>query len=88
MIKYAGGYADTSETNEDIVPLIKTNEGRSTDTVFVLQEISFLPDSDCNIKINGGSSIFVPASTSYSTTIRIESLVVVEAVAYKIAFNY
>ena len=88
MIKYAGGYADTSETNEDIIPLIKTSEGRGTDSVFVLQEISFLPDVDCNIKINGGSSIFVPAGTSYSTTVRIESLTIVEAVAYKIAFNY
>jgi hypothetical protein len=87
-IKYSGGYSDTSETNEDIIPLIQTNEGRGDDTVFVLKEISFLPSSDCNIKINGGSSIFVPSGTTYTNTIRVESLAIVEAVAYNIAFNY
>lgn len=87
-IKYAGGYADTSEENEDIMPLIQANESRESDTIFVLKELSFLPSSDCNIKINGGSSIFVPANTSYSNIIRVTSLVIVEAIAYKITFNY
>jgi len=89
----AGGYtATTSGTDTDLVPLVKAQEDalRAIPKVRTLKEVSFIPTSDCTIKINDGSVIPVTSTLGYSNdSVDIYKFVVVEtAITFNLAYNF
>lgn len=98
----AGGYPQypletiLSEADVDIIPTIKQHEidngnfPTNAGVDIILYNYSIVCEDDAWISINGGTSIPITASSSYtySNDVPIKSLAFKNAVNYKMAYNY
>ena len=94
-----GGYPDSatvtiaSVIDEDIMPALKTNEGRDTgiyaDKPFTLKQLAIIADADTWVVLNDGSEIPVIADIPYSIdSALVFKLAFKTVVNYKIAYAY
>ena len=86
----AGGYDATSSAGVNLVPILKTHEGEKEHIPFLLQTVSFTPEADCHITINGGTQITIVANQVYSNDeVKINNFTVIEgSINYNLVYNY